>query len=101
MTPMMPNPFISNSAVIQPPTAEYPAVAPSTGKVDATAGLDDLERLLRFAGRRPHRRLVLPRFAPDFQGMWEAMHDPDAPRAPRPSLDPVWEDASPIFLRQA
>ncbi len=64
----------------------------------------DIAHLIRHAGQPSLRsgsasRLNRPRFAPDFHAMWEAMHDPDAPRAPRPSLDPVWDDASPTFLQ--
>jgi len=41
-------------------------------------------------------RLALPRFAPDFRGMWDAVHDPLAPRT---AVDPVWADPSPTFLK--
>ena len=171
MTPMMPNPFITDSVDVLPPTLAEPAVAHLPGKGSAAAepiqsscggenahqsrercadnnpafskavevasdphetaaagsgravaaGLrhnpitqavevrDDPEQLLRFAGQRSHqptlrsgsasRRLELPRFAPDFHAIWHDMHDPDAPRAPRPRLDPVWGDASPTFLK--
>jgi hypothetical protein len=47
----------------------------------------------------PIPRLALPRFVPDYEAMQAAMHDPGAPRLR--AGDPVWADASPLFLRQA
>lgn len=57
---------------------------------------DELTHLLGVAGKRRRRPLNLPRFAPDFPALWHAMHDKNAPRT---VLDPLWADASPLFLR--
>jgi len=39
------------------------------------------------------------RFAPDLHAIWDAVHDPDAPRH-RLLGDPVWADDPPIFLKR-
>jgi len=45
-----------------------------------------------------HHSSRLARFAPDYHAIWDAMHDPDAPRH-RLLGDPVWADDPPIFLK--
>jgi len=45
-----------------------------------------------------HHSRPLARFAPDYHAIWDAMHDPDAPRH-RLLGDPVWADDPPIFLK--
>ena len=70
------------------------------GREQVTAGLShnpvthavEVPRhLIHHAGR-----LALPPFRPDFPAMEAAMHDENAPRT---SLDPVWADPSPMFLK--
>lgn len=58
----------------------------------AASDIDCIPEIFRVSNLQDSRQ-----FIPDRHDIWDAMHDPNAPRALE--TDPVWADDAPIFLR--
>ena len=71
-----------------PPGPKLPADA------SVSAGLSDIPEIFRVANLLCAAR----QFVPDYEGIWDAMHDSNAPRALE--TDPVWADEPPLFLQK-
>ena len=100
------SPVVADTAAASPPPPLRDAAAEPTGPsvppgpklpADATvsAGLSDIPEIFRVANLLCAAR----QFVPDYEGIWDAMHDSNAPRALE--TDPVWADEAPLFLREA
>ena len=94
---ILPNPFLAPVLSVSSESATQPAAAPTARAAaglshnPVTHAVEVPRHLIHHAGR-----LALPPFRPDFPAMEAAMHDENAPRT---SLDPVWADPSPMFLK--
>jgi hypothetical protein len=120
MTPMPASPFMNACAPSlnaqdtagEPPPPSSPAVtisvsadeirgcAQSETAVTAsvrTVAADPIDHIHEVFAYARHLCRNDTRFVPDRAAIWDAMHDPDAPRARADAR--VWADEAPLFLR--